>query len=61
MNIEVIETTSLTEKTEWGISFGGHNPEVEDYFKMPDEETAFRLKTKLDVVYTEGEENEKSN
>lgn len=32
---------------EWGISFTDHNPEAEDYFKMTDKQTAFRLKEYL--------------
>jgi hypothetical protein len=31
------------EGTEWGISFTDQNPKPEDYFEMPDKETAFRL------------------
>jgi hypothetical protein len=32
---------------EWGLSFTGPNPESKDYFKMPDKETAFRLRDYL--------------
>jgi len=37
--------------TEWGISFGGSNPETEDYFEMIDKETAFRLKEKINCIF----------
>lgn len=47
MNIQIIETVEK-EGTEWGISFTDHNPEPKDYFKMPDKETAFRLKEYLE-------------
>lgn len=50
MNIQVIETPGYLEPTEWGISFTCNNPEAKDYFKMPDEETAFRLKKRLEDV-----------
>lgn len=36
---------------EWGLSFGGHNPNPEDYFIMVDEETAMRLRDKLSNQY----------
>lgn len=48
MEIQVIESPSLDKPTEWGISFTCNNPEAKDYFKMPDSETAFRLKKRLD-------------
>lgn len=50
MKIQVIESTSLDKPTEWGISFTCNNPEPEDYFKMPNSDTAFRLKAKLDAL-----------
>lgn len=36
---------------EWGLSFGGLHPKDEDYFRMPDKETAFRLKDKLSTKF----------
>lgn len=45
-SLVVIET-----EEEWGLSFNGHNPEQENYFKMPDKETAFRLKEKLSAKF----------
>lgn len=48
MNVIVIRTENENE-TEWGISFSNHNPEAKDYFRMFDEETAFRLKEYLAV------------
>ncbi len=42
MSIIVIETHEDT-GVEWGISFNGYNPEPPDYFKMVDQETAFRI------------------
>lgn len=29
--------------TEWGVSFGGPNPELEEYVKVEDRESAFKL------------------
>lgn len=49
-SLVIIETVHET-STEWGISFNGHNPEIEDYFQMIDKETAFRLKEKLSAKY----------
>jgi hypothetical protein len=46
IGIIVIESPEKS-GTEWGISFDGPNPNQEDYFKMPDKETAFRLKDYL--------------
>ena len=43
----VIETVNEN-SIEWGVSFTNHNPESKDYFKMPDKETAFRLKEYMD-------------
>jgi hypothetical protein len=43
MIVQVIENIDKN-GTEWGISFTSNNPEPEDYFKMTDKETAFRLK-----------------
>lgn len=36
---------------EWGLSFSGYDPSDEDYFKMVDKETAFRLLEKLSEKY----------
>ena len=47
-NLIVIESIESS-GTEWGISFTNHNPEPQDYFKMPDKETAFRLKEYLAI------------
>lgn len=45
---KVLVLEEVTEKgSEWGISFTDHNPEAKDYFKMPDAETAQRLKSYL--------------
>jgi hypothetical protein len=46
MNVLVIETHT-DEGVEWGISFTDYNPAPEDYLKMADKETAFRLRDKL--------------
>lgn len=46
MTIVVIESYGET-GVEWGLSFNGSNPQPEDYFKMLDKETAFRLKDYL--------------
>lgn len=43
MNPIVIRTENEND-TEWGLSFSNHNPEQEYYFRMYDEETAFRLR-----------------
>ena len=43
--IETVENGTI----EWGISLTDSNPQEEDYFKMPDKETAFRLKERLAV------------
>jgi len=49
-NINVIVIESIEpEGTEWGISFTNPNPEAKDYFKMPNMETAFRLKEYLEA------------
>lgn len=48
VNLVVIESVDA-DGTEWGISFTDNNPKEEDYFKMPDKETAFRLKERLAV------------
>lgn len=53
MNIQVIESVEK-DGTEWGISFTDNNPDPKDYFKMPDKETAFRLKEKLSLPNTPG-------
>ena len=51
-SIVVIETHKRNGNVEWGISLdGGHNPSAKDYFKMPDEKTAFRLKKKLSAKF----------
>ena len=47
--IIVIEEYDKEGDVEWGISFTNPNPEAKDYFKMPDSETAFRLKDYLTV------------
>lgn len=47
MQTLVIESVEK-EFTEWGISFTDPNPEAKDYFKMPDAETSFRLKSYLE-------------
>lgn len=47
MKVQVIETHEET-GVEWGISFTDSNPEEKDYFVMPDEQTAFRLKEYLE-------------
>ena len=48
MNVGIIVMESPEgSKTEWGISFGGYTPDEKEYFKMPDKETAFRLKDYL--------------
>lgn len=49
MNIIIIESIE-DEGTEWGVSFTDSNPEPQDYFKMPDEETAFKLKKYLESL-----------
>ena len=49
MQVFVIETYDENGNVEWGISFSDHNPEPEDYFKMPDKETAFRLRDRLTI------------
>ena len=46
MDIQVIETIEDS-CAEWGISFNGPNPPHEDYFKMSDGDTAFRLRDRL--------------
>lgn len=46
MKVIVIETHE-DNGVEWGISFTNNNPEPQDYFKLPDEETAFRLAERL--------------
>jgi hypothetical protein len=48
MSVVVIETVE-DGSTEWGISLTDSNPKEEDYFKMSDKETAFRLKERLTV------------
>lgn len=48
MSAVVIETVE-DGGTEWGISLTDNNPKAEDYFKMSDKKTAFRLKEKLTV------------
>lgn len=50
MKIIVIESHDA-DGTEWGISLTNHNPEPHDYFKMPDKETAFRIKQKLEELW----------
>lgn len=50
MSAVIIETIE-DGVTEWGISLTGSNPKEEDYFKMADKETAFRLKERL-AIYT---------
>ena len=48
MNIGIIVIETPEESNlEWGISFDGSYPNQEYYFKMPDKETAFRLKDYL--------------
>ena len=47
MPIIVIEEYDKEGDVEWGISFTNPNPEAKDYFKMPDSQTAFRLKDYL--------------
>ena len=47
--VTVIEDVSEN-KTEWGISFTGNNPDTQDYFKMADKETAFRLEKYLNSL-----------
>lgn len=50
MKIQVIETSSNSKKTEWGISFTCNNPEAKDYLKTPDKETAFRYKRIFEAI-----------
>ena len=49
LNITVIETQA-DQGLEWGISLDGFNPNPSDYFKMPDSDTAFRIKEILDSL-----------
>ena len=49
-SLVVIESIENGE-TEWGLSFDGHNPGHDDYFKMANKETAFTLKEKLSDKY----------
>jgi hypothetical protein len=51
MKIQVIETSSNHKRTEWGISFTCNNPNPEDYFKMPNSATAFRIKKKIESKF----------
>jgi hypothetical protein len=46
MKVVVIETHEES-GVEWGLSFNGYNPDFQDYYKMPDKETAFRLMERL--------------
>lgn len=46
MKIIVLETHT-DNGVEWGISFNGYNPEPEDYLRMVDKESAFKLRDKL--------------
>lgn len=50
-SLVVIEEIDKNNDVEWGLSFGGNNPLSEDYFKMPDKETAFRLKERLSIKF----------
>lgn len=47
----VVFETLHSDKTEWGISFDGHNPSAENYFEMLSREDAFRLRDKLSAKY----------
>ena len=59
--MSIFPTVVIEEHTpdgvEWGLSFTDNNPEPEHYFKMPDKETAFRLKDYL-AVYAPVTNNE---
>jgi len=46
MSIHVIETHHL-DGLEFGLSFTCCNPEAEDYYQMPNSETAYRLQQRL--------------
>lgn len=37
-------------KTEWGVSFTSHNPELEDYVACKTQLDAFKLKAKVDSI-----------
>lgn len=50
MNTLIIETVD-SNGTEWGISFTNYNPEPEDYFKMPNSDSAFALQKKLNGLW----------
>ena len=50
-SLVIIESYDKRMNVEWGLSFDGHNPSDEDYFKMINKEEAFRLKEKLSDKY----------
>lgn len=49
-NIVVVIESHNGDRVEWGISFSGPNPGDEDYFAMPDEETAFKLASRINAL-----------
>lgn len=46
-----IESFDVNGDVEWGLSFNGHNPDVDDYFKMTSKDELFRLINKLSSKY----------
>jgi hypothetical protein len=47
-SIQIIEDVGDGSQ-EWGISFCGSNPPLEDYFTVKDKKTAFRLRDRLTI------------
>ncbi len=48
--VTIVIESHDNEGCEWGLSFTESNPEPKDYFKMPDKETAFRLRDYLNEM-----------
>ena len=50
-NTIIVIKTINKEGTEWGLSACSHNPGPDDYFRMVDKETAFRLKRRINLGF----------
>ena len=52
MEIQVLLTLSENNKSEWGISFDGINPDMKNYVKCESEKDAYKLKLLIEKHFS---------